>query len=314
MKSRVTRSASSTGSARSKRLQKTEDGRVYEDGVLVLPDGRELAWRWWGDPDGTPILRIQGTPSSRLQYNPDPSVQRDVGARYLMADRPGYGGSTRKPGRGIADVADDYAALLDAHGIDRVPATGTSGGGPHVLALAARHPDRVSAVSVVVGGTPLEAEEVSHLVGVNARGYALAEQGWQPLHEFLVEVRKRLLSDDGMQGVLEDAPEPDRRIMADAAWQAMSRANIAETLKQGAEGWADESFAMHQKWDFDPGDVKASVTWWHGNDDRNAPLSAARRVVDKLPRVDLRIWNNEGHFVSLTHEKQILEELLSRST
>ena len=314
MNSKIARSASSSGSARRSQLQKTEDGRVYEDGVLKLRDGREMAWRWWGDPDAKAVLRIQGTPSSRLQQNPNPNVQRELGVRYLLADRPGYGGSTRKKGRGIADVADDYAELLEAHGLDRVPATGTSGGGPHVLALAARHPERVSAISVVVGGTNLEPQEVKNLVGVNATGYALAEQGWQPLYEFLLQVRKRLLSDEGMQGVLNDAPEPDRVIMADPAWQKMSRANIAETLKQGAEGWTDESFAMHQAWDFDPGDVKTSVTWWHGDDDMNAPLSAARRVIAQLPRVDLHVWHDEGHFASLTHEKEILEELLGRAT
>ena len=294
-------------------LLKTADGRIYEDGVLKLPDGRDLAWRWWGDPGGTPILRIQGTPSSRMQYNPDSSVQREVGARYLMADRPGYGGSTRKEGRGIADVVDDYVELLDHLGIGRIPATGTSGGGPHVLGLAARHPDRVSAITVVVGGTPLVEGEVEQLVGVNARGYALAEQGWRPLYEFLVEVRERLLSDEGMQGVLSDAPEPDRKIMSDPAWRKMSRDNIAETLKQGAEGWADESFAMHGKWDFDPSVIKTSVTWWHGDDDKNAPLSAARRVMSQIPKVELHTWHNEGHFVSLTHEKEILEELLRRA-
>jgi len=296
-----------------KQLQKTDDGLAFEDGVLTLRDGRELAWRWWGDPDGTPVFRIQGTPSCRLQRNPDPSVQRDLGARYLMADRPGYGRSTRKPGRGISDVADDYVELLDALGLDRVPAMGTSGGGPHVLALAARHPDRISAATVVVGGTPLVPEEVAQLVGVNARGYALAEQGWEPLHEFLVEVRRRLLGEEGMQGVLSDAPPTDRAIMSDPAWQRMSRENIAETLRQGAEGWADESLAMHREWDFDPGDVQASVTWWHGDDDKNAPLSAARRVVAKLRNVDLRVWHHEGHFASLTHDREIVGELLSRA-
>ncbi len=264
MKSKATRSASLSGSAR-KALQKTEDGVVYEDGVLRLPDGREMAWRWWGDPDGTPLLRIQGTPSSRIQRNPDPAVQRSLGARYLMA------------------------------------------------ALAARHPDVVSAMTVVVGGTPLVAEEVAHQVGVNARAYELAEQGWQPLYEFLVQVRERLLSDEGMQGVLSDAPEPDRKIMSDPRWQKLSRENLAETLRQGAEGWTDESFALHGAWDFDPADVKASVTWWHGNDDKNAPLSAARRLVAKLDKVDMRIWHDEGHFASLTHDKEIVQELLSRS-
>jgi pimeloyl-ACP methyl ester carboxylesterase len=296
-----------------KGLQRTKDGIAFEDGVLKLRDGREMAWRWWGEPGGTPVLRIQGTPSSRLQRNPDESALIDNGARYLMADRPGFGGSTRKPGRGIADVADDYAELAEAHGLGRVLAMGTSGGGPHVLALAARHPALVQAVTVVVGGTPLEPDEVDRLVGVNAKGYALAEKGWEPLHEFLAQVRERLLGDEGMQGVLADAPESDRKIMSDPKWQEMTREGIAETLKQGAEGWTDESLAMHGKWDFDPSQVAASVTWWHGDDDMNAPISAARRVIAQLPKVDLRIWHDEGHFASLTHDREIVEELLSRS-
>jgi len=292
--------------------QQTEDGLAFEDGVLTLADDRVLAWRWWGDEGGIPVLRIQGTPSSRLNRNPDPNVQRELGVRYLMADRPGYGGSSRKPGRGIADVADDLVALLDHFGIESIPAMGTSGGGPHVLALAARHPERLSAVTVVVGGTPLVEEEIKQLVGVNARGYELAEQGWEPLHEFLAEVRLRLLSDEGMQGVLSDAPAADLEIMQSPAWQRRQRENLAETLKQGAEGWTDESFAMHKQWDFDPTDVRSHVTWWHGDDDKNAPLSAAMRVVDEMGDVDLHVWHHEGHFVSLTHDREIVAELISR--
>ena len=67
-----------------KGLQRTKDGIAYEDGVLTLRDGREMAWRWWGEPGGKPLLRIQGTPSSRFQRNPDESALRDSGARYLM--------------------------------------------------------------------------------------------------------------------------------------------------------------------------------------------------------------------------------------
>jgi len=296
-----------------KQMQRTEDGVAFEDGVTTLPDGREMAWRWWGDAGDAPVLRIQGTPASCLYRNPDTSVQRELGVRYLMIDRPGYGGSTRKKGRGIADVADDLAAVVRAQGIDRIPAMGTSGGGPHVLALSALHPELVAAATVVVGGTPLEPNEVDQLVGVNAQGYAAAEKGWQELFDLLVEVRKRLLGSEGMAGVLKDAPETDRKLMADPAWQRIERENLAETLKQGAEGWTDESYAMHQPWDFEPADIKTSVTWWHGDDDKNAPLSAARRVVAQLPKVDLHVWRAEGHFASLTHDREIVADLLSRS-
>ena len=97
------------------------------------------------------------------------------------------------------------------------------------------------------------------------------------------------------------------------SWQRIERESLAETLKQGAEGWTDESFAMHGKWDFDPSAVKTSVKWWHGDDDKNAPISAARRVVAQLPRVDLHVWHAEGHFASLVHDREIVAELLSRS-
>ena len=291
----------------------TEDGVAYEDGHLQLRDGRTLAWRGWGDPGQTPILRLQGTPGSRLFRHPDPAMQRNLGVRDLLADRPGYGGSTRLPGRGVAGIADDLVALLDSQQLDRVPVMGTSGGGPHALALAARYPERVSAVSVIVGASPLDPEEAGRLVGVNALGYAAAERGWEDLHNLLAGVRVRLLGDDGLAGVLSDAPPEDRAVMQNPAWQRIARAGVEEALRQGAEGWADESMALHRGWDFDLEAIRAKVTWWHGDQDMNVPLSAARRVAARLRDVDLRVWQHEGHFASVVHEAEIVRELLSRS-
>jgi pimeloyl-ACP methyl ester carboxylesterase len=289
----------------------TEDGLAYEDGVLTLNDGRELAWRWWGEPDGIPVLRLQGMPGSRVGRMPDPTVQLALGLRYLQADRPGYGGSTRKPGHGIADFADDLVALMDLHGIERLPVMGGSGGGPHALAIAARYPERVSAVTVIVGAAPLEPQEAAGLVGINAKAYVLKQQGWQPLFEFLSRESKRVLA-EGIESELNDAPASDRAILGDASFRRISRIVNGEAFRQGAEGWADESYAMRGDWDFDPADIKASVTWWHGDDDKNASLSAARRAASRIPNVDFRVWHNEGHLAPYVHEREVLEELISR--
>lgn len=296
-----------------KSLEQTEDGLTFEDGVFTLRDGRRLAWRWWGEPGGIPVLRLQGMPSSRLMRSPDPSVQIGLGVRYLQADRPGYGGSTRKPGHGIADLADDFADVLDAHGLDRVPVTGGSAGGPQALAFAARYPDRVKAVTVVVGAAPLTPEEAAGLVELNAKGYLAKQKGWDEVFKLLSAAREEILKEQDITVALKGAPSVDQAMMARPSVQRVRRTDVGEALRQGAEGWADESYAMRGDWDFDPAQIKASVTWWHGDDDRNAPLSAARRAVARIPGAQLRVWHGEGHMAGHLHEGEVIADLLSRS-
>jgi hypothetical protein len=43
------------------------------------------------------------------------------------------------------------------------------------------------------------------------------------------------------------------------------------------------------------------------------PLSAARRVIEQIPKAKLHVWHSEGHFASLVHEREIVRDLLSRS-
>lgn len=294
-------------------LRKTDDGIAFEEGVLNLKDGRELAWRWSGEPGATTVMSFQGMPSSRLHRSPNVSVQLELGLRYLQADRPGYGGSTRKPGHGIADLADDVVELLDRQGLERVAVLGGSAGGPQALALAARYPDRVKAVTVIVGAAPLTKEEAAGLVELNAKGYAAKQKGWDEVFRLLRAAREQMLRDDGIASALQDAPLVDQEVMARPAIQELGRADLAEALRQGAEGWADESYAMRGDWDFDPGLIKASVTWWHGDSDRNAPLSAARRAVARIPHGQLRVWHGEGHMAFNAHEREVMADLVSRS-
>src|SRR5262249_28121694 len=76
--------------------------RVVSGGRVTLRDGRTLAWCEYGVPDGRPVLQFQGTPGSRFsRYAHEESYVR-LGARVIVFDRPGYGASTRLPGRGIS--------------------------------------------------------------------------------------------------------------------------------------------------------------------------------------------------------------------
>ena len=277
------------------------------DQRLTLSDGRILAWHEWGDPAGRPLLRLQGTPGSRLSRYYDEDLWRRLGLRVIMADRPGYGDSTRAAGRTFGSVADDLLQLLDHLGIERVHTIAGSGGGPHALALAARHPERIIAAGVVVGASPLQPEEVDGLIAINRKAFAAMEAGWEALAAYLAPVRDAILADPSAiySSVLADCPPEDRRVMDDPRWQERAVTGMVEALRPGVEGWTDESMLM-QHWDFEPEEVRRPVLWWHGAGDANAPVSAARRIADRLPEVRLVVWEDGGHMASFHHEEEIL--------
>jgi pimeloyl-ACP methyl ester carboxylesterase len=239
------------------------------------------------------------------------------GLRVLTGERPGYGASTRLPGRRFAEHADDLAAVLDEAAIDRVHVIGGSGSTPHLLAFCARHPDRVRAASNLVGTAPLETEEVARMIGLNAAAHPLAAAGDRAgLEALLGPVREQMLADPlaAFRQVMDTAPPADQEVMADPLWQEAFVRAITESLGQGLDGWVDECLAISQPWeDVDVEGVRTSLTWYHAAGDRNCPISAARRLVDRLPDARFVEWPEDGgHLYGFHHEGEVLDELLAR--
>jgi pimeloyl-ACP methyl ester carboxylesterase len=110
---------------------------------LTTPDGRTLAVAEWGDPSGLGLFALHGTPGGRISCWEDPAIYARHGLRRFTLDRPGYGESTRQPGRSVADIVADITFIADTLGVSSFAVTGGSGGGPHALACAALMPDRV---------------------------------------------------------------------------------------------------------------------------------------------------------------------------
>jgi pimeloyl-ACP methyl ester carboxylesterase len=287
------------------------------DRSLERPDGRIVAWSEFGDEAGLPLVRVPGTPGCRYSLRADraPWTQRHL--RVITTERPGFGASTRLPGRGFGEPADDVAAVLDHLGLGAVHVMGGSGSAPHQLAFAARHPDRVRAMTVLVGAAPCTAEEAGQMIGINAAGHGLVQKGdVEGLRRLLDPIRAAMLEDPiaVFGAVMDRAPAADRAVIADPQWQAEFAVASTEALRQGVDGWADEAFALHSPWDdVDLAAVATSVTWWHAPRDANAPLSAARRVVGQLPSARLITFgDNEGHLAGYHREGEILDELLAR--
>jgi pimeloyl-ACP methyl ester carboxylesterase len=117
-------------------------------------------------------LRHHGTPNLGPPPEPlFPAADR-LGIRWVSYDRPGYGGSTPRPGRDLASAATDVAGIGDALGIGRFAVMGHSGGSNHALASGALLPARVLGAVCMSGLAPLHAEGLDWSVGMAAAGAA----------------------------------------------------------------------------------------------------------------------------------------------
>ena len=286
------------------------------DRSLVRPDGRTIAWTECGVPDGRVLLRMPGTPGARYSFREDRTPWLERGLRVITTERPGFGASTPWPERGHAGPADDVAAILDEIGVEDVALIGGSGGGPHVLAFCARHPDRVQAATISVGAAPVNDDEIDKMIDLNARALRLTRAGdLDGLRALVSHQRELILADPlaSFRAIMETAPPEDQRVMSDPVWQRGFTRSVTEALNQGVDGWLHEGLVFEHNWhEIDLDAMKTSITWWASDGDRNIPLSATQRLVDSLPNVTLNVWTDGGHFTGYHREGEILDELLAR--
>ncbi|MGW4869325.1 alpha/beta fold hydrolase [Streptomyces chartreusis] len=271
---------------------------------VITGDDRRLAVEISGDLNGFPVFLLHGTPGSRLGPAPRPMLLYHQRVRLITYDRPGYGPSDRLPGRRVAHVAADVAAIADALGIERFAVVGRSGGGPHALACAALLPDRVTRVAVLVSLAPRDADGLDWFAGMaasNVDEYAKALTGPDQLAASLrkrsLDIRadpRRLLAQ-----LRWELTESDLRVVADAGIRAMLVRNYREALSVSADGWVDDALSFCSPWGFSLDDISVPVLLWHGEQDVFSPASHTRWLAEHIPRGRAVFHPKEAHFASL---------------
>ncbi|MCU0301026.1 MAG: alpha/beta hydrolase [Candidatus Nanopelagicales bacterium] len=260
---------------------------------IALPDGRTLALAEWGDPHGLPVLAIHGTPGGRISWwGPDPSIDARHGLRRFSLDRPGYGESTRQPGRRVVDLVADLVTVADTLGLGRFAVTGGSGGGPHALALAALLPERVLRCLAVVSVAPIGPDglaEEAWLDGMtegNVLEFRAAMAGEAEIRALCEAERGTILARlaDGRSDILGDAyelAEQDRTQMA--RHSVPMGAQMAHALAPGVDGWVDDDLALVQPWGFDVAAIEVPVRLSYGRADTLVPAAHGDWLASAIP-------------------------------
>jgi pimeloyl-ACP methyl ester carboxylesterase len=239
------------------------------------------------------------------------------GLRLVTWSRPGYGGSTRQPGRNVASVADDVGAVLDHLGADRCVVMGHSGGGPHALATAALLPDRVAGVLVASGVGPYGVDGLDFLAGMgeqNITEFEAALAGEATLRPFLEAEAEEMRGVDaaGLVAALTTLlPPVDRAVLTDEFGDDLV-ASFAEALRVGVDGWLDDDFAFTRPWGFAFGDVTVPTFLWQGDADLMVPFAHGEWLVEQLPGVTAHLIAGEGHLsITVGRLDDMMDELLS---
>jgi pimeloyl-ACP methyl ester carboxylesterase len=273
---------------------------------LVLPDGRIFEYAAGGPADGFPLVAHHGTPSGAVL---DPELVEAAGRhglRTILPARAGYDGSTALPGRTVAGVAADVAALLDGLGLDRFVTVGWSGGGPHALACAALLPRRCRAATTIAGVAPYDAAGLDWFAGMgdeNLAEFGAAAAGAGELTAYLEEAAEGLagVGAGHLAAALGDlVSDVDKRALTGGFADYLA-ASIRAALSTGIAGWRDDDLAFLTGWGFGLDGFGVPVAIWQGDEDRMVPFDHGRWLATHIPGAAVHLEPGEGHLSLLTN-------------
>lgn len=285
---------------------------------VAAGNGRVLRVLERGHPDGKPVVVHNGTPNSRLMYDPDVRLAERQGIRLISYDRPGYGGSTAQPDRTVADCAHDVRAIAAALGIGRLAVWGISGGGPHALACAALLPDLVSAAGVLASLAPWGADGLDYFAGMgelNADDTRLLLEDRPAARAKCEQDRLEYLelSAEQLHDRLKTLLSPvDAAVLTGELAQYLVDCTQSG-LAPGAEGWWEDEVAFLEPWGFRLESIRTPVLLHHGRQDRFVPFGHGEWLAGRIPGVQAELTDDDGH-LTLTerHLGQIHTWLLER--
>jgi len=263
---------------------------------MELADGRTVGLVDLGPADATAVLWCHGGPGSRLEPAAMAPAMVAAGLRVVGIDRPGYGLSTTRPGRTIAEWAPDGLAVADHLGIERFVAVGVSTGGAYALALAALAPERVIGVVVCCALSDMRWAEGKALMGTGR-----TDEIWDaPDRDAALAIATDVFGADGsrmatMVGEAGLAPA-DMALLGDAEFATAWMAGLPQMFAHGVAGYVDDRRADGPGWDsFDVASVTCPVVIVHGGADTIVPVANAHHTAELLPEAELRIFPDHGH-------------------
>jgi 4,5:9,10-diseco-3-hydroxy-5,9,17-trioxoandrosta-1(10),2-diene-4-oate hydrolase len=248
--------------------------------------------------DRLPLLMLHGGgPGASSWSNFGPALAGFAEEfRTLLVDQPGFGASDKPPvvGNYYRFSADAVVALLDQLGIEKVHLLGNSLGGGTAMRLALSYPDRVGRLILMgPGGLSLNLFHADPTEGVQRLMQFGAEPTRENLRAFIscMVVDQSLVTDELVEARFADATAPG----AQDAMRSMGMSFFHPDTAEDGMLWRE---AHHLR--------KHTLLTW-GREDRVNPLDGAMVALKLIPKAQLHVFPNCGHWAQIEAAEEFRE-------
>lgn len=283
--------------------------------VVMLTDGQRIGLAVFGDPKGLPVLALHGAPACRMMFEVAAGEARAKGLKLIAPDRPGYALSpSEKDHVTLESRAAQLMSFADTIGLERFALLGVSGGGPYAVAVAAKAPSRITALSLVAPVGPIaECNEATHTIPRAQRMFFID----MPLHHphivrsgahasaFMFRLAPHMTA-ASLAWTLGGA---DHDILRKPEVERVMISMTTEALEHGIEGAMADLEIYARPWNVAYDRISARTTLWQGDEDIVVPPQATYCLARKIPGARLNRIKGAGHFWIFDHIGEVLADL-----
>jgi 2-hydroxy-6-oxonona-2,4-dienedioate hydrolase len=267
--------------------------------TLETPDG-ELHYHEAGE--GPPLLLVHGSGPGVSGWA-NFSGNLELFARHfrtLVLDLPGFGRSHPVEGNPVVHAPGAVLTFLDGLGLDRVAMVGNSLGGGVVARIAADEPERVSRL-VTLGGVGVPFFSASPPEGI----VRLVEFVEEPTRERLYAWMNSMVFDPGV--LTEEFVETRWAAATDPEALASIRSIYNRQLLEFFRAITvanPDTLGMLTR-------IQAPTLLTWGRDDRVTPLDGAIAPLRLIPRCELHVFPDCGHWAMIERKEEFESVVLS---
>jgi 2-hydroxy-6-oxonona-2,4-dienedioate hydrolase len=280
---------------------KTAEQRVsHKSSTISTPFG---TLEYAVDGLGAPVLMIHGTGGGFDQGLRFGSALRQRGHRIIAPSRFGYLRSDFPADPSLINQADAFVTLLDHLGIDRLPVIGGSAGALSATAFALRHPDRCTALILLVPAANVSGSDPVEMTALQQKA-----------------VRILLNSDFSYWLAVEAAPErligtllaTDPHLLSTVSASERRRAfailSDMMPVHARARGMLNDARQAGHPAKMNFSRLNMPVLVISAEDDRFGTAATARQIAEIVPHAELTILADGGH-IWLGHDDQVASRM-----